>query len=224
MRPALQKIIEQQIKEAYNKADALAYEIKKEADRAQAEIENNPENAPNVYSRYVSAAQKKIAEGKKKTAEVTADKKANVAITQQDSIFKDIKLPGGISTKATEYKNLAATGDKWETAVFGIGSAKESTNIPKPSPVTRKPHSTTQASLRDPSQSNLGNAGRNAGYDTGYSSPDYNTGNNGSYTIGQPPLSYNNGGYNGGVGLNGAQQKTAGTVPPANLPTNTGAY
>ena len=59
-------------------------------------------------------------------------------MTQHDSIFPNIKLPGGISTKATEYKELARKGDKWESPVFSIGSARESTNVPKVSPVSRK--------------------------------------------------------------------------------------
>jgi hypothetical protein len=71
-----------------------------------------------------------------------------VAVTKHDSIFKDISLPGGISTKATEFKELAAKGDKWESPVFSIGSAKESTDIPKLPPVTRKPHRTATGVVR----------------------------------------------------------------------------
>jgi len=47
-------------------------------------------------------------------------------------------LTSGISTKATEYKDLAATGDRWESPVFSIGSAKESTGIPKAPAIRRK--------------------------------------------------------------------------------------
>ena len=71
-----------------------------------------------------------------------------MAVTKHDSIFKDISLPGGISTKATEFKELAAKGDKWESPVFSIGSAKESTDIPKLPPVTRKPHRTATGVVR----------------------------------------------------------------------------
>jgi len=63
-----------------------------------------------------------------------------LAVTQHDSIFKNIQLPGGISTKATEYKDLAAKGDKWESPIFSIGSAKETSSLPKVANVTRKPH------------------------------------------------------------------------------------
>lgn len=71
-----------------------------------------------------------------------------MAVTQHDSIFKSIDLPGGISTKATEFKDLAAKGEKWESPVFGIGSAKESNDIPKLAPVTRKPHNAAPGSVR----------------------------------------------------------------------------
>jgi hypothetical protein len=71
-----------------------------------------------------------------------------VAVTKQDSVFKNISLPGGISTKATEFKELAAKGDKWESPVFSIGNAKESTDIPKLPPITRKPHRTAAGAVR----------------------------------------------------------------------------
>jgi hypothetical protein len=94
--------------------------------------------------------QEKIAEGKKKKENVKAKAKgqSNVAMTQNESIFKDIKLPGGISTKATEYQELARKGERWESPVFGLGSAAESNNIPKTAAVTRKPHSSTTPQVR----------------------------------------------------------------------------
>ncbi|TAQ89618.1 hypothetical protein B7494_g2058 [Chlorociboria aeruginascens] len=138
MRPALQKVLEKIIKEKVHELDGLLYKIKLEADRASQEVANDPENAPNVYSRYVSAAQKQFMQGKKKAEDVTADKKVNVAITQHDSIFPNIHLPGGISSKATEYKELAMKGQKWESPIFKLGSASTSNDIPKVGSVTRK--------------------------------------------------------------------------------------
>ena len=151
MKPVLTKVIEVQIREAVHRGDSLAYEIQKEAELALEAAKDDPENAQNIYSRYVSAVQKKIAEGKKKgeaAKERAAKTQTNVAMTQHDSIFQNIKLPGGISTKATEYKELAAKGEKWETPVFEIGSAKESANIAKVAPITRKPHSATAGAVR----------------------------------------------------------------------------
>jgi hypothetical protein len=142
IRPVIQKVLEKQIKDSVNQLDEMAYAINEEVKRAAADVKNDPANAPNVYNRYYTAAQKKIMQGKEKTAKTTADKKVNIAMTQHDSLFPNVQLPGGISTKATEYKELAAKGDKWESPVFGIGAAKESTGLPKPTAVSRKPHNT----------------------------------------------------------------------------------
>ncbi|RSL57925.1 hypothetical protein CEP53_006310 [Fusarium sp. AF-6] len=140
IRPPLQKAVEKAIKDQCNKLDALMYQIKQEAERAAAEAKSDPENAPNIYNRYYTAAQQQMAKGKKKAEEATQDKKANIAMTKEDSIFPDISLPGGISTKATEYKELARKGDKWESPVFSIGSAKKSTDIPPAPKIQRKAH------------------------------------------------------------------------------------
>ena len=177
LRPGLQKALEKQIKDSATQLDKMLYEIKQEADKAQADFERDPspENAQNIYQRYASAANKRMMQGKQKKAEMqerTKDTKANVAVTKKDSIFPDVNLPGGISTKATEYKDLAAKGDKWESPVFGIGSAKETSNLPSAPKITRKPHGTAQGysskSAAVPGvggQSNPG-YGDNQGYDT----------------------------------------------------------
>lgn len=159
VKPALTKVIEKQIRESFAKGDAFAYDVHQEAQKAMEAAKNDPEHAANIYQRYVTAFQRKLESGKKKTEEAVATKQANVAMTQHDSIFKDIKLPGGISTKATEYKELAAKGDRWESPVFGIGSASESTNIPKVAAPTRKPHQATPAQLREPSGAGIGASG-----------------------------------------------------------------
>lgn len=142
IRPALQKAVEKAIKDQCQQLDTLLYQIKQEADRAAAEAASNPENTANIYNRYYTAAQKRILQGKKKAQEVSSDKKVNVAMTKEDSIFPNIHLPGGISSKATEYKELARKGDKWESPVFSIGSASKSTDIPAAPKVTRKSHAT----------------------------------------------------------------------------------
>jgi hypothetical protein len=80
----------------------------------------NPDQASNIYQRYVNAAQKQFMQGKKKTESAVQDKKVNVAMTQHDSIFPNIHLPGGISSKATEYKNMAMEGNEWRSPVFKV--------------------------------------------------------------------------------------------------------
>jgi hypothetical protein len=86
--------------------------------------------------------------GKKKTEAVASDKKVNIAMTQHDSIFPNIKLPGGISSKATEYKELAAKGERWESPIFSIGSASRTTDIPSAGQITRKDHQVTEGGIR----------------------------------------------------------------------------
>jgi len=232
IRPALQKALEKVIKDKVNELDGIFYQIKKEVDRTEQHIKENPEDAPNVYSRYVNAAKKNFMQGKKKAEDVAADKKVNMAVTKEDSIFPNIHLPGGISSKATEYKELARKGDKWESPIFKIGSASRSSNIPRAPEIRRKQHNVTQGGVRG--QQNVGNTGsltneaaqygdnsqaRNYGSEgqgyasggnygssnigTGHTS-DYATGNqSGNHSSGHPLESNTNGGYTNG-NTNGA--------------------
>ncbi|KAI0180623.1 hypothetical protein GGR52DRAFT_252567 [Hypoxylon sp. FL1284] len=140
LRPVIQKTAEKQLKDQFNQFDQLLYQVKQEADRALEEARSDPENTPNIYNRYVNAAQKQFLQGKQKAEKVAADKKVNMAVTKEDSIFPNIHLPGGISSKATEYRQLARKGEMWESPVFSIGSASKSSNIPVAPQVTRKPH------------------------------------------------------------------------------------
>jgi len=150
MRPALQKVLEKVIKDKVHELDSLLYQVKLEADRAMQEVKENPENAPNVYSRYANALQKQLLQGKQKAEAVASDKKVNVAMTKQDSIFPNIHLPGGISSKATEYKELGQKGDTWHSPIFKLGSAAASSNLPSAPTVTRKQHNVTSGGIRGP--------------------------------------------------------------------------
>lgn len=206
MRPVIQKVLEKQIKDSANQLDGYLYDIKVEADRAEAEAKRNPDpqNLQNMYQRYASAAQRKIAQGKEKkerAKEATQDKHANVALTQHDSMFKNIELPGGISTKATEYKDLAAKGDKWESPVFSIGSAKETSSLPHVGKVTRKPHGRAGGYGGPGSEAQVG------GYGTS------NTNQGLGATSGLNPTSHSTGYGAGatGTGLAGSQGLTAGS-------------
>jgi hypothetical protein len=145
MRPVIQRVLEKQIKDNVNQLDALIYDIKKEADKAAEDAKRNPdpENIQNIYQRYAASANQRIMQGKQKKQQLENRAKethVNVAVTKHDSMFQNISLPGGISTKATEYKELAGKGDKWESPVFSIGSAKETSSLPKIPSVQRKPH------------------------------------------------------------------------------------
>ncbi|KAJ5679536.1 hypothetical protein N7462_007780 [Penicillium macrosclerotiorum] len=145
VRPALEKVVEAQIREAFKNADAFANEIHTEAVRAQEAAREDPENAPSIFSRYADAVRART-QAKAKAAEnaVKRDTKVQTVMTLHDSIFPDVKLPGGISNKATEYADLATKGQKWESPIFSIGDAAESTNIPASGTITRKAHTTAE--------------------------------------------------------------------------------
>src|SRR5580692_9471910 len=140
MRPALQTVLEQAIKQKARELDGLAYDIHREAKRAHSDATANPvegADAKSLYQLYWNVAHARWLQRQKRTktekeADVAAgrEKKFNMAMTQDDSIFPGVHLPSGISTKATEYRQLASTGDRWESPVFSIGSAHESTKIP----------------------------------------------------------------------------------------------
>jgi hypothetical protein len=139
VRPALQKAVEKAIKDNVTKLDAMLLEVKREADRALDEAtRSDPDALPNIYQRYMNAVKARVLRGKEKAEAVVADKKVNYAVTKEDSMFPDVKLPGGISTKATEYKEMARKGEKWESPVFSIGQAARSTDIPPPPTIQRK--------------------------------------------------------------------------------------
>lgn len=94
--------------------------------------------------------QKQLLQGKQKAEQVASQTKVNVAMTKQDSIFPNIHLPGGISSKATEYKELGQKGETWHSPIFKLGSASASSDIPNAPSVTRKEHSVTQGGIRGP--------------------------------------------------------------------------
>ncbi|OAL67889.1 hypothetical protein A7C99_1021 [Trichophyton rubrum] len=143
VRPAIQKVLELQIRQYFSKADKFAYQVHQEAQRTIELSRNDPDEKSNAYTHYSNAlksqmkARKQETEAKKKQ-KPPRDTKVNVCISQYDSIFKDIVLPSGISAKATEYRDLAARGERWESPVFGIGSAAPSTGLPRLDAVKRK--------------------------------------------------------------------------------------
>lgn len=150
MVPILTKVIEKQIRDQVHKIDEFLYSIYQEVQRTAKIAKDDPEKAKNIYQDYFNAFQDKLQKTREKSQNASADRAVNVAMTQHDSMFKNIKLPGGISTKATEYKDLAAKGTKWESPIFSIGSARETSNLPRPERITRKPHETTSAEIRGP--------------------------------------------------------------------------
>ncbi|KAL8998295.1 MAG: hypothetical protein Q9169_002609 [Polycauliona sp. 2 TL-2023] len=220
VKPAISKVLEKLIKDQAHQLDGKAFAIHQEAERVAAAAKNDPANAPNIYNRYVNAAKTTLTKNKEKAEAATADKKTNVAMTQNDSMFQNIKLPGGISSKATEYKNLAAQGDKWESPIFGLGSAAETSNLPKASSVTRKPHQASGGGVRgpqnvEPGQSTFGQAqpsSQSGGFGNQVNEA-FGTNQNQDYSLGKSS------GMNGEFPTGGASQGgyQAGGIPQGNV-------
>ncbi|OJD11993.1 hypothetical protein AJ78_07351 [Emergomyces pasteurianus Ep9510] len=171
VRPAVEKVLEKQIRDAFVRGDRFAYAVHNEAQRAWKAARSDPQESHAIYSYYVDAVRKQVMEMRKKADETKdaakkRDTKVNLAVTERSSVFQHIKLPGGISSKATMYQDLAAQGEKWESPVFGIGDAAESTNLPRLAPITRKTHARPRdsgiGSIEEPSSridKNLGKRG-----------------------------------------------------------------
>ncbi|QSS59105.1 hypothetical protein I7I51_08537, partial [Histoplasma capsulatum] len=128
------------------RGDRFTYAVHSEAQRAWKAARSSPQESQTIYSYYVDAVRKQVMAMRKKSAEKKdavkeRDTKVNLTATERTALFQHIKLPGGISSKVTEYEELATKGDKWESPVFSIGDAAESTNLPQLAPIARKPRS-----------------------------------------------------------------------------------
>lgn len=179
MKPVIVKVLEKQIRNTFSDLDAVCYRIYKEEQNIKKQLKANPdpENAKSIYSRYYQTLQKEILSRKKKAQEKSQDKHANIAMTTEDSMFKDIKLPGGVSTKATEYKKMAREGDRWNSEVFSIGRATPTTGIPQPQQITRKSPHAHRRTIKDREPVPAGGHSRDSGYQqafTGYGADQYN--------------------------------------------------
>ncbi|EFX03202.1 hypothetical protein CMQ_3131 [Grosmannia clavigera kw1407] len=158
LRPTLQKVLEKAIRDNFHKFDAALYDIKKDADRVGKAAEGDPDSpTPNSYSRFYQAAQKRFTDNKQQKKKAAAgkksDQKMNYAFTKEDSIFPNIQLPGGFSSKATEFRDMARQGEAWHSPVFALGSASRSKDIPAAPKVERKAIATS-----------AGSTGNNAAY------------------------------------------------------------
>ena len=210
IKPALAKVLEKLIKDQVHMLDGKCYEIYKEAERAGIAAKQNPDQAQNIYQRYVQAAQNVVTKKKQQAADKAADKKTNVAMNQMESIFPEIKLPGGISTQATKYKELAAKGDKWESPIFGIGSAPETSNLPAIGSITRKSHNAAPIQTKGPQNTNgTASGGFSNQVDNAFG---MDKGVNGGVTSGS---GYDSGVTSGGVGSGIGSNANTSTQPTA---------
>lgn len=151
MRPVIQKVVAKQIQDYFVRMDAFAWCVHQEQEKAKREAASDPENASNVCWRYVEAIRSEILRKKGQVKQVVEGKEMKLVMIKENSLerFKNIVLAGGISTKASEFKEMGRKGDKWYSDVFSIGSAPETPNIPVPKPITHKSPHAQQANVRD---------------------------------------------------------------------------
>ncbi|KAK9312585.1 hypothetical protein V1524DRAFT_410647 [Lipomyces starkeyi] len=144
-KPGLQRVLQKQILETFDKLDETAYKIHIDKKRIAADMRQNPdvEKEPSTFLMYLDAAKSEILRQKKeREMEAKGTKpegKVNVAMTRDDTILKNVVLPTGYtSTKATMFKKMAAEGDRWKSKVFSIGTAAPSKEFTVPVDISRR--------------------------------------------------------------------------------------
>lgn len=211
LKPVILKALEKQIRDTFGKFDALAFAVYQEAEKAKKEAKRNPDpqHIENMYQRYAEAAKHEFIKRRDQAARVKEDKKVNVATTTEQAMFKNIVFPDGISTKATEMKKKAATGETWHNDLFGLGKAKPSGHYGKPKEITRKSPHRRRAQLQQRQQQPIGHFHQQpnvrASIDSGYQGNEFankivNEGfgtaqskAQGDYTLNAPNGALNNG-------------------------------
>lgn len=88
-------------------------------------------------------------------------------------MFPNIHLPDSIATKATKYREMAHEGDEWRSPVFDIGSAKASSKLIAPKPITHKsPYQGTRATVNHPPERTTSSGPRGEIHEGGLSTTD----------------------------------------------------
>lgn len=147
MKPAIAKAAEVQITKSIQDADSYLYSLYKEVQQEKRRVENRPDDEKvgelKMYANTIQRRFNENKEQKKQRAQEIKERakqtKVNVATTREDSIFKNVKLEGGATSNiATDMKRRAREGQDWHSPMFSIGSANESSHIPKPEEIRRK--------------------------------------------------------------------------------------
>lgn len=164
VKPAVAKAAEIQIRRSFDQLDEQLWLVQQEYNKAKEAAKNQPpEETANMLSMYVQAIEKRITEikeGAQKRASVTKVNcpshpraniyQVNVANTKETSMFPNVHLESGISTKATKYRQMAREGEEWRSPIFDMGSADASTKISEPKKITRKsPHQHSRATINE---------------------------------------------------------------------------
>jgi hypothetical protein len=162
VKPAISKAAEVQIRRSFDQLDEQMWLVQKEYNKAkEAAKDQPPEETENTINMYIHAIEKRITQrnedAKKRSADVKVcslphmptNVEVNVTYTKETSMFPNIRFPGGISTKAEKYREIALEGDEWQSPIFDLGTAK-ATPIPEPKKITRKsPHQCSRSTISE---------------------------------------------------------------------------
>jgi len=164
VKSVVAKAAEVQIRRSFDQLDEQMWLVQKEYLKAkEAAKDQPPEETTNMVNMYIQAIQKRITDYKEKAAKKSAGVKVNVAHTKETSLFPNIDLPGGISSKATKYREMAREGSEWRSPIFDLGTAN-ATSIPAPKKIARKsPHQNSRAKVNE-RQGTAGATGEEVGY------------------------------------------------------------
>jgi hypothetical protein len=207
MKPLIAKVAEVQIRKSFDQVDEQLYAVQKEYEKAKDKAQDqSPEESTNMINQYIEAIQTRFNEKKEKAKEKAPDAKVygrqnraynqvNIATTKETSMFPKVSLLGGISSKATKYREMAREGNEWRSPVFDLGTANP-TRIPEPGKITRKsPHEHSPATINDRPGTETHGRGLNTG-NQGSSNSGYGSSNNGQGSSrGAYGTSTNTGGY-----------------------------
>ena len=230
VKPAIAKAAEVQIRKSFDQLDEQMWLVQKEYNKAkEAAKDQPPEETANMLKMYIDAIEKRITTLKEQAQKKTSNTKVlpffhmdltlkvNVANTRETSLFPNIQLPDGISTKATKYREMAREGKEWRSPVFDLGTAKASSDIPAPKKITRKsPHQNTRATINDrPGTATHGPTGESVGPSSSSKGQQIGSGTSGMRGQQDSGLSSASAGYtslNSG-GFDSATRSNAGYVP-----------
>jgi len=156
LKPIVTRIAANEAKKAIAELDEIVSEIRTEAKRAK-EVEKKlaPEDRGKqaTYSRYAELVKNRYQTNKEAKAKVnetkTGDSKFQFVMTQDQTMFPNITLPAGISSKTMQYRSMADQGTEWQSPVFKIGNARPTAagKIPTPPKIVRK---STWTGYKDP--------------------------------------------------------------------------
>jgi len=156
LKPVIGIVAASQVKKAVAELDEVAYQIRSEFKRAvQADKSLSPDERVQqaTYSRYMDLIKNRYRTSKEAKAKAKeqnpSESKFQFVMTVDQTMFPNVHLPPGVTTKATEFRNMAGEGADWRSPVFNLGSASPTGagRLPKQPKIVRR---STWKGYKDP--------------------------------------------------------------------------